>query len=236
MVKGIVLMASPKVDHCWVICKKIFSVSLLFNALLTIACAISILASFYWIFPNWQPYSPYLISGNIFWFAIAGAAINIFPSAKLGRHLHTGRFLFHHYLYGTLVLFASAVYVIVFTPVSLFSIFLVNNTSVAVNLGRFFILGGGALLLDDLPDVHVRVESALNWLKYKVGQAGKIVSALQLIMGSVSLYLFVAVFLAMYQNPQDITVANLLLVGTVLVTGVTSFIFVKRRVWLKINP
>jgi hypothetical protein len=227
---------SVSMGQCWVVCKKIFSVSLLFNALLTIACTISILASFYWIFPNWKPFYPFLITGNIFWFAIIAAVINIFPSASIGRTLHTGRFLFHHYIYGALVLIVSAIYVIIFTPVSLFNIFLVNNTTVAVNVGRFFILGGGALLLDDLPDVHERVESALNWLKAKAGQGGGIISAVQLVTGSVSLYLFVAVCFAMFQNPQSVTVANLLLVGTVFVTGATSFIFVKRRVWQKIKP
>ncbi len=221
--------------QCWVLCKKIFSVSLVFNALLTMGCAVGILSCFYWFFHNWQPFAPYLVNANLFWVAIAAAVINIFPSASIGRALHTGRLLFHHYLYGFLVLFCSAVYVVVFTPVSLFTIFFVNNTTVAVNVGRFFILGGGALLLDDLPDVHERVESTLNWLKAKAAQGGKIISAVQLITGAVSLYLFVAILLAMFQNPQWITVANLLLIGTMLVTSVTSFIFVKRKVWLKIK-
>jgi hypothetical protein len=222
-------------EQCWVLCKKIFSVSLVFNALLTIGCTIGILAGFYWYFNDWQPFAPYLVSGDLFWVAIAAAVINIFPSAGLGRALHTGRFLFHHYFYGFLVLFFSAVYVVVFTPVSLLSIFLVNNTSVAVNAGRFFILGGFTLVLDDLPDVHKRVESALNWLKAKVGRGGKVVSVVQLLTGAVSLYIFTAVTLAVAQNPQWVTVANLLLIGTVFITSITSFIFVKRRVWLKIH-
>jgi hypothetical protein len=221
--------------QCWVLCKKIFSVSLVFNALLTIGCTIGILAGFYWYFHDWQPFAPYLVSGDLFWVAIAAAVINIFPSAGLGRALHTGRFLFHHYFYGFLVLFFSAVYVVVFTPVSLLSIFLINNTSIAVNAGRFFILGGFTLVLDDLPDVHEKVESALNWLKTKVGQGGRIVSAFQLLTGAVSFYIFVAITVAMAQNPQWVTGANLLLIGTVFITSVTSFIFVRRKVWLKIQ-
>lgn len=217
-----------------VLCKKIFSVSLLFNALLTIACSIGILANFYWIFHNWQPFYPYLISGNIFWIAIIAAAINIFPSASLGRALHTGRLLFHHYFYGFLVLLLSAAYVVVFTPVSLFSIFMVNNTSVAVNAGRFFILGGLTLVLDDLPDVHERVESALNWLKAKVHQGRKIILAAQVVTGAVSLYMFVAISLSVSQNPQWITLANSILISTLLVTAVTSFVSVKRKIWLNI--
>ncbi|NLB75121.1 MAG: hypothetical protein GX799_01465, partial [Crenarchaeota archaeon] len=147
----------------WILCKKIFSLSLVFNALLTIACAVGIITGFYWTYPDWQPFHPYLADGNLFWVVIAAAAINIFPSALLGRKLHTGRFLFHHYFYGFLVLISASLYVIAFTPVSLNAIFLVNNTSLNVNMGRFFLLGGLTLLLDDLPDVSKRVERSLNY-------------------------------------------------------------------------
>ena len=227
-------MTSSKAAHCWVICKKIFSVSLLFNTLLTIACAIGILANFYWIFHNWQPFAPFLISGNIFWIAILAAAINIFPSASLGRDLHTGRLLFHHYFYGFLILFCSAFYIILFTPVSLFSIFMVNNTSVPVNAGRFLILGGLTLVLDDLPDVHIRIESALNWLKAKAHQGRKFILTAQLVTGAISLYMFIAICLSISQNPEWITVANSILVSTLLITCITSFASVKRKVWLNL--
>jgi hypothetical protein len=222
--------------QCWVLGKKIFSVSLIFNALLTIGCTVGILSCFYWFFQDWQPFAPYLVNANLFWVAIVAAVINIFPSASIGRALHTGRLLFHHYFYGFLVLLFSAVYVVVFTPVSLFSIFFVNNTSVAVNVGRFFIIGGGALLLDDLPDVHERVESCLNWLKAKAGQGGKIISTVQLVTGAVSFYIFFAILLAMFQNSHWVTLANSILIATMFVTSVTSLIFVKRKVWLKIKP
>jgi hypothetical protein len=219
----------------WVITKKIFSVSLVFNALLTIGCISGILAGFYWYYHNWHPFSPYLISGNLFWVAIAAAIINIFPSAGLGRSLHTGRFLFHHYFYGFMVLICSIVYVVFFTPISLLTIFLVNDTSVQVNLGRFFILGGLTLVLDDLPDVHTKLDSGLNWLKSKVGQGARFVSAVQLVMGAVSLYVFAAVTLSVCATPEYFTVANLLLIGTLFITSITSFIFVRKQVWQKIS-
>ena len=171
----------------WVITKKIFSVSLVFNALLTIGCTVGILGGFYWYYHDWHPFAPYLVSGNLLWVAIAAAVINIFPSAGLGRSLHTGRFLFHHYFYGILVLVFSGIYVAFFTPVNLLTLFLVNDTSVQVNIGRFFLLGGLTLLLDDLPDVSKRLESSLNWLKAKVGQGGRVMSAVHVVCGVVSL-------------------------------------------------
>jgi hypothetical protein len=218
----------------WVITKKIFSVSLVFNALLTIGCISGILAGFYWYYHDWHPFSPYLISGNLFWVAIVAAIINIFPSAGLGRSLHTGRFLFHHYFYGFMVLVCAVVYIVFFTPISVFTIFLVNDTSVQVNVGRFFILGGLTLVLDDLPDVHIKLDLGLNWLKGKVGQGARFVSVVQLMVGAVSLYVFAAVTLSVYTTPEYVTVANLMLIGTLFITSITSFIFVRRQVWQKI--
>lgn len=228
-------MTSPKVAHCWVICKKIFSVSLVFNALVSIGCAVGILSGFYWRYHNWQPFSPYLISATVFWVLIAAAVINIFPSAGLGRSLHTGRLLFHHYFYGFMVLILSTIYIAIFTPFNLLTIFLNNSTSIDVNVGRVFLLGGSALVLDDLPDVHGKIEASLNWLKAKAGQGGKLISAVHLITGAVTFYLFIAMTLSMFYDPGYVTVANLIVLVSAFITGVTSLIFVKRSVWLKLS-
>ncbi len=220
--------------RAWILCKKIFSLALVFNALLTIVCAAGIIAGFYWFSPDWQPFYPYLYSGVVFWIVIAAAAINIFPSALLGRKLHTGRFLFHHYFYGFIVLICASFYVMTFTPVPLGTIFLINNTSVEVNTGRFFLLGGLTLVLDDLPDVSRRIESGLNWLKTKVLKGPRLLIVAQAITGIVSLYLSAAILYAMMNVPEWITIANFILLFTVLVTGLTSFVFVRRRVWRNI--
>jgi len=218
----------------WVLTKKTYSLSLVFNSLLTIACAVGILAGFYWIFPNWQPFYPFLLNGNFIWFAIAAATLNIFPSACLGRSLKTGRFLFHHYFYGFLVLIFTAIYIFFYSPVSILSIFFVNNTTMAVNVGRFFLLGGLTLILDDLPDVSKKVEAVLNGLKSKAYQGRKVLTLTQFAIGAVSFYLFASVCLFMSQNPQWVTAANILFVSTVFITSITSFVFAKRKFWSSI--
>jgi hypothetical protein len=125
----------------------------------------------------------------------------------------------------------------VFVPgVTLLNIFIVDNTSVAVNLGRFFIIGGATLVLDDLTDVNRHLASGLYWLKAKVGRAPKLVSALHLIAGTVSAYIFAAVTLGVATNPDWVTTANLIVIGTLFITSLTSFIFLKRRFWQKIEP
>ena len=82
--------------------------------------------------------------------------------------------------------------------------------------------------------MNSRLDSGLNWLKFKVGQAGRFVSAVQLVMGVVSFYIFVAVTVSVYNTPQYVTVANFLVIGSYFITSITSFIFVRRKVWQKI--
>jgi hypothetical protein len=223
------------VGKVWVICRKVFSVSLLFNALLTIACLVSILSGYYWFYHDWEPFTPFLISGHLLWIAIAAAVINIFPSAALGRSLHTGRFLFHHYIYGFITFGAAIAYVLIFVPVPIWVLFFVDNTSVQVNLGRFFILGGAALVLDDLTDVSMHLEKRLNHLKFHFGQQGKFVIGLQMACGVISFYIFSAITLSMIFRPEWLTVANVLVDTSVLITAVTSLVFVRHRFWLKVN-
>ena len=219
----------------WVILKKIFSLALIFNALITIAVVAGILYGFYRAYPYWQPFAPYLIEGNLFWLAIAAAVINIFPSAGLGRTLHTGRFLFHHYVYGFLVLLFSSLFVVFFTSVSLVYLFLITSSNFEVNLGRFFFLAGLTLLLDDLPDVSERIESYLNWVKSKVCQIRRVLHVFQLVTGLASFYILVSVTITTIQNPERVF-SNIFLISTLLVTSITSLALVKRKAWLKITP
>ena len=218
-----------------VILKKIFSITLIFNALITLAVVAGILFGYYRAYPYWQPFAPYLLNGNLFWLAMAAAVINIFPSASIGRALHTGRFLFHHYVYGFLVLLSSSVFVVLFTSVSLISLFLITSSDLAINVGRFFILAGLTLLLDDLPDVSERIESGLNWAKSKACQMRRVLHVLQLATGLASLYILASVLIVTILNPGRLFY-NSFLIGTLVVTTITSLACVKKKAWLKITP
>jgi hypothetical protein len=215
--------------------KKTFSLALIFNAFFTIVCAIELLYGFYKAAPFWHPFSPYLVDANFLWIMVATALINIFPSAKIGRVIHTGRFLFHHYVYGFIVLVVACIYVVAFTPISLINLFLIGTNNISVNIGRFFVLAGLTLFLDDLPDVNKKIESALNWVKRQAYRGRKIIFATQLITGIISVYLFFAITVWTLLNPQNI-VFNSFLIGTLLVTCITTFAHLKRRDWLKITP
>ena len=217
------------------ILKKIFSVALIFNALITLAVVSGLIFGFYRAYPYWHPFAPYLLDGNLLWIAIAAAAINIFPAACIGRALHTGRFLFHHYVYGFLVLLIGSLIVVFFTPMPFLYLFLYNSGDIVVNAGRFLVLAGLALLLDDLPDVSERVEASLNWVKTKACQAKKVLHVLQLATGLGTLYLFAAVLVQTIMNPAR-AFYNSFLLGGLLVTTITSLACVKKKAWLKITP
>ncbi len=222
--------------RAWILAKKMFSISLIFNALLTIACATSILSGVYWYYAPWKPFEPYLIDGSVFWFAIVAAVLTIYPSAMIGRKLHTGRFLFHHYFYGIIVMICAAIYTIFFTSASIFTVFLVFNVSVEVNIGKFFLLGGLALLLDDLPDASERIEKNLNWLKDKVRRIPSAIGILQIIAGAGTLYLSIALLWGIINVPNWVTLANFITCFSMLITAITSFIFIKRKFWHNMEP
>ncbi len=213
--------------------KKLFSLTLIFNSLLCISYAIGLLAGFY--VDHWELYSPFLLDGNLFWLVILASVVNIFPAAYIGK-VKTGRLWFHHYVYGFLVWFASTALLMVFTSVSLLSLFTANITDLSINVGRFFILGGMVLVLDDLPDVSRVTASALNWLKTKAYQGRRLIHAVQFLMGFVSLYFSLVVSAWIAVNPEWATVANFIFVATLLVASLTSFMSVKRKIWLRITP
>jgi hypothetical protein len=208
---------------------------LILNALITLITIAGILYGFYHAWPWWKPYSPYLISGQFYLIAAAAALINIFPSASIGRALHTGRLWFHHYAYGFFVLIISGFYMIVFTSVSLVSFIFVDTSSMAINTGRLFGLIGMTLVLDDLPDVSKRIESGLNKLKSQAYRARKAVHVAQLATGLITFYICVAMVLWGFVHSNE-NISLLLTSGTLLITSITSFACVKRKAWLKITP
>ena len=130
--------------------KKLLSLSLIFNSLLSIVYAAGLLTGYY--VDGWTLYVPYLVNGALFWMLILASIINIFPSATIGQ-VRTGRLWFHHYVYGFLVSALAIAFLVTLAPISLFSLFTTNTTNTTVNIGRFFVLGGLTLILDDLPDV-----------------------------------------------------------------------------------
>ena len=219
----------------WVWVKKVFSLTLILNALISLIAVAGILYGFYHAWRWWKPYSPYLINGQFYLIAVAAAIINIFPSASIGRALHTGRLWFHHYAYGFFVLIISGFYSLAFTSVSVVSFLFINTASISINTGRLFGLIGVTLVLDDLPDVNTKIESSLNKLKTQVYRVRMGFHAAQLVTGLITVYISLAMITWAVVHAN--TNMSLLLTATTLfVTGLTSFACVKKKSWLRITP
>lgn len=216
-----------------VLARKLFSLILTFNCLLCIVYAAGLLVGFYEA--NWKLYPPYLIAGSLFWVTILASIVNIFPAMSVGR-VKTGRLWFHHFVYGFIVLILALIMLKVFTPVPLIGLFTARNASLAINIGRCFVLGGLTLVLDDFADISRGLRSVLSTLKTKAYQARKIIHATQFLTGLLSFYIFVCVSLYIALNPAQATLGNLILTGTLLVTSLTSFVGLKRKMWLNITP
>ena len=213
--------------------RKLFSLVLTFNCLLCIAYAIELLAGFYEA--NWKLFPPYLVDGSLFWTVILASIVNIFPAMSVGR-VKTGRLWFHHFVYGFMVLVLSAIMLKISTSVPLVSLFTARNTSLAINVGRSLVLGGSTLVIDDFADISKRLRSVLSVLKSKAYQARKIIHATQCLTGLLSFYIFVCVSLYIALYPARATLGDFILAGTLLVTILTSFGGLTRKIWLNITP
>ena len=214
--------------------KKIFSLALIFNSLLTIVFAIGLLASYYTLYPQWTPYPPYIVDGRLFWILIPATILNIFPCVNIGK-VHTGRLWFHHYVYGLIVAVTSTITTSLWTSSSNLNLLTIYTTDIGINIGRFFILGGITLLIDDLPDISQRLKNGFSTLKSKATNKGRTLNILQAIVGTIQLYFLVAISTYLSQHHNEITLANIVLIGTLLVTTTTSFSNAKRRAWQKLT-
>lgn len=211
--------------------KKVFSLALVFNCLLTIVYAIGLLTGFY--YNNWTLYKPYLFNAEFLWVIIIVSLLNLYPSMKIGR-VKTGRLLFHHYVFGFLVIATAGVFLIFFTSISLVSLFTTNNTDLAVNVGRFFVLGGITLVIDDFGDISRKTNIISKFLKNKFNRKATLIHWAHAMLGVGSLYLFLAITIWLIVNPSGVTPANLIFVGSLFITTITTFWSVIKKVWFKI--
>jgi uncharacterized membrane protein len=79
------------------------------------------------------------------------------------------------------------------------------------------------------------LKTGLRLMKSQAKRYGKIFHVVQFLMGLVTLYIFTAIIVYLPQHQPEITLANAILLGTLLVTILTSFANVKRRDWLSIE-
>jgi len=227
--------------------KKMLSLALTFNSLVSMIWVGSVMAGYYAPRPWWQlhaPYSPYFLHGSFFAIAFLTAFLNIIPSRMIGK-VHINRFLFHHYVYGFLVMICSIFLIASFWPEPLTSLFTptsgtnLSNQSLIFYTELFFLYGGLTLFLDDLPDVSLRISSILSRLKERTKKSGKTLQFVHLSGSLITIYLSLAVsawFIEAYfwirQWPTSF-LSYLILILSLTVNGIWGLSVTRKKTWFQ---
>lgn len=209
--------------------RKVASWVLTFVCLLSILLVIGFLVGFYTA--QWSLYEPFLLNANVLWATIPAAVMDFFPIASFG-HVKVRRLGVHHFVYGLAIVVGS----FVLTSVSVFNVFSLGIRDVKLNVGRGFILVGLTLIVDDFADISDRTGNALRVMKSKLYQKRRVIHAVQGLLSCIPFYVFLCITVWLTQNPAGINYANLALSGSLLVTSLTGFGSVGKRIWLRIKP
>ncbi len=154
--------------------RKVFGLAMIFNSLVSLSSAVSILIGFYNSGQAWHPYKPYLLSGWIFCFVALSAAMNI-SSAKLTGRAHIRRILFHHYVYGVALSLSAFALIFFFAPASIsflldpaLGLGAVGLQGLPIYIGLFFVYAGICLVIDDFQDFLPKIAHVLDKTRSKV--------------------------------------------------------------------
>jgi hypothetical protein len=213
----------------WAYVRKLVSLALTFGCLLSILLVVGFLVGFYTA--QWKLFEPFLLNANVLWLTIPVAVMDFFPIASFG-HVKVRRLGFHHFVYGLAIVAGSSV----LTSVTVFNVFSLGIRDVKLNVGRGFILVGLTLIVDDFADISDRTRTALRVMKSKLYQKRRVIHAVQGLLSCVTFYVFLCATVWLTQNPKGINLANLTLTSTLLVTSLTGFGSVRKRIWLRIKP
>jgi len=225
--------------------RKILSLALIFNSLVSLISLGNILVGYYAARPWWQPYSPYLLDGSLFWVAILTACLNIFPSKMVGK-VHIRRLLFHHYVYGFITMMGSAFLITYLVPASLTALFMPTLAGESLSLQSlvfytelFFLYGGLTLLLDDLPDMSSRMSYVLDQLKKRVHKVGRGLQFVHFCVSLVTVYISLAVgfwfierYLWISQWPLWF-LSHIIFILSLLVNGVWGLDVTRKKIWFQ---
>jgi hypothetical protein len=213
----------------WAYVRKLVSLALTFGCLLSILLVVGFLVGFYTA--QWKLFEPFLLNANVLWLTIPVAVMDFFPIASFG-HVKVRRLGFHHFVYGLAIVVVS----FVLTPISVFNVFSLGIRDVKLNVGRTLILVGLTLTVDDFADISDRTRMALRFMKSRLHQKRRGIHAVHGLLSCITFYVFLCTTIWLTQNPKGINFANLALSTSLLVTSLTGFGSIGKRIWLRIKP
>jgi len=200
------------------------------NSVISLSSAANALVGFYLSQQMWHPYSPYLLSGWIFWFVVLSAVLNI-SSGKLTGRVKIRRVLFHHYVYGLLVSSSVFLLVLFFAPASILLLLepalglrATSLQGLSVYVGLFFVYGGISLVIDDSHDFLSRIGLVFDNPKVRVRSLKSALKAVHVFSCLVSLYVAACILFWYVDHSYSLaalplrTLSYLILVPNLIVT------------------
>ena len=223
--------------------RKILSLALIFNSLVSLVSVANLLVAFYFNAYAWQPYSPYLINGSLFWFTILTAILNIVPAKIIGK-VNLKRILFHHYVYGFLASSISLLLIAFFAPTYLFVLLM---PSLGFQMSGFQIMpvyaalvcvyGGLTLIIDDINDVSQKISRTLDKIKVRASRSGKVLQTLHLLSSIISFYVVVCIVLwctehgVWMKTGFAVDLSHIVFVTSLFITSLWGLKAVKAKIW-----
>ncbi len=217
--------------------KKVLSLALIFNFVVSLISSLSVLYSQYWGIFREDLYKPYLVDSSLFWFIVLTSILNIIPARMLGK-VNIRRILFHHYVYGFLSILIYIVLSILFSLLhtSNFIAFQYQDSQPFMVLLLYW---GITLIIDDMPDVSPKILHILNRIKKEVHKINGLIMKIHLISSFVSIYVAICTFLWYFENNFLIGNYSLLdftytlFVINLFITAIYGLKIAGKRTWLK---
>ena len=206
------------------------SLALIFNSLVCFFFVTGLINGIYTA--NWKVYQPYLLSGGFFWAIIIGSLLTILLALNISQKTYSSRSPYGM-IFGATIFAVSLISLSIFTPLSITGIFTSNTTDIAINMGRFFLLSGIAMILVQFPTQLKKHGFNIKSEFFAENSfARKALYWLQLGIGVISMYIFIAVVLYMTTYQKTDIAANYILSCVVLIIGITSFAATAQKSWL----
>ncbi|RLI33890.1 hypothetical protein DRO56_00625 [Candidatus Bathyarchaeota archaeon] len=204
--------------------KKILSLAVSFNSLMAAASAGRNLLDFYLCGGGWRPYSPYLLDGNLLWAAVLSSLVNIRSSVKIGK-VRIKRILFHHYVWGFIVLIISSLLLLwhySLSPLQLFTeVYFTGDYRIFVF--AFLIMGGITLILDDLQDIRP-LNGLLTRLSINPKNHVRALRVAKYLFHTLSIYISLSILLWLLDHPWRLDPSWVVYIGSLFINGLLGFV------------
>jgi hypothetical protein len=211
------------------ICRKALGLILISNSIASLLSALNVLYGAY-LNALIQFHEAYVVNELLFIFLALTSILNLAPAKALGK-IEIRRFLFHHYVYGFILIF------LYFTSALLFSIMQPWVWDVQAYMSLLF-CWGAALIIDDIYDVSPKIAFLLDAAARIIRRLGWLILIIHAISSLFSAYV---AFQILAWNIENILLLGInpflspiriFLVTNLFITAFYGLKIVKDRVWL----